>query len=104
MPTGSTSVDDVRSAVEERLSAIASDAEGRLAAVRVEITGSCAVHEDLWADPHEFEAGIRSLANTGGRLWVEKVKVSTTRPVDLAAAREDDARRRSGPADRRTKR
>ncbi len=89
--TGSTSVDDVRSAVEERLSAIASDAEGRLAAVRVEITGSCAVHEDLWADPHEFEAGIRSLANTGGRLWVEKVKVSTTRPVDLAAAREDDA-------------
>ncbi len=89
--TGSTSVDDVRSAVEERLSAIASDAEGRLAAVRVEITGSCAAHEDLWADPHEFEAGIRSLANTGGRLWVEKVKVSTTRPVDLAAAREDDA-------------
>jgi hypothetical protein len=47
-----------------------------------------------------FEAGIRSLANTGGRLWVEKVKVSTTRPVDLAAAREDDADRRSGPAHR----
>lgn len=85
------SAGDVRSAVEERFSAIATDADGRLAAVRVEITGSSPAHEDLWADPHGFEAGIRSLANTGGRLWVEKVKVSTTRPVDLAAAREDDA-------------
>ena len=89
--TPCASADDVRSAVAERFSAIATDADGRLAAVRVEVTGASPAHEDLWANPHGFEADIRSLANTGGRLWVEKVKVSTTRPVDLAAARDDDA-------------
>lgn len=85
------SADDVRAAVAERFSAIAADADGRLVAVRVEISGSSSAHGDLWADPHGFEADIRSSANTGGRLWVEKVKVSTTRPVDRAAARDDDA-------------
>ena len=89
--TGCTSSDDVRSAVAERLSAIAADAGGRLAAVRVRITGPSLAHEDLWADPHGFEADIRSLANTTGRLWVEKVQVATSRPIDLAAARDDDA-------------
>ena len=82
---------DVRSAVEERFSAIIMDAGGRLAAVRVEITGPSPAHEELWTNPQAFEADIRSLANTGGRLWVEKVKVSTTRPVDLAVVRDDDA-------------
>ena len=85
------SVGDVRSAVAERFSQITADAEGRLGAVRVQITGSSPAHEKLWADLHGFEAEIRSLANADGRLWVEKVKVSTTRPVDLAAVRDDDA-------------
>lgn len=89
--TECASSDDVRSAVAERLSAIAADAGGRLAAVRVRITGPSPAHEDLWADPHGFEADIRSLANTTGRLWVEKVQVATSRPIDLAAARDDDA-------------
>ncbi len=85
------STDDVHSAVAERFSAIATGADGRLGAVRVEITGSSPAHEGLWANRHDFEADIRSLANLGGRLWVEKVKVSTNRPVDLAATRDDDA-------------
>ena len=89
--TQCASADDVRSAVAERFSAIATDADGRLAAVRVEIAGSSPAHKDLWANRQGFEADIRSLANSSGRLWVEKVKVSTTRPVDLAAARDDDA-------------
>lgn len=85
------STDNVRSAIAERFSEIVTDADGRLAAVRVEIAGASPAHEDLWADRHSFEAEVRSLANTGGRLWVEKVKLSTTRSVDLAAARDDDA-------------
>jgi len=89
--TQCASADDVRSAVAERFSAIATDADGRLAAVRVQITGSSPAHQDLWANRHRFEAEIQVLANAGDRLWVEKVKVSTTRPVDLAAARDDDA-------------
>ena len=103
--TQCASADDVRSAVAERFSAITADADGRLAAVRVEIAGSSPAHAELWANRHSFEADIRSLANNGGRLWVEKVKVSTTRPVDLAAARDDDATEKFlqdhvyGPAD-----
>ena len=89
--TRCVSSDDVRSAVANQLSTITANAEGRLAAVRVQITGASPAHEDLWADIHGFEAEIRSVANANGRLWVEKVKMSTTRPVDLAAARDDDA-------------
>lgn len=89
--TACTSSDDVRTALAERFSEIVTDADGRLAAVRVQITGSTPAHEALWANPDGFEADVHSLANRSGRLWVEKVKVSTTRPVDLAAAREDDA-------------
>ena len=89
--TQCASADSVRAAVAERFSAIATDAGGRLAAVRVEIAGASPAHKDLWANSHGFEADIRSQANSHGRLWVEKVKLSTTRPVDLAAARDDDA-------------
>jgi exonuclease SbcD len=86
-----SSPDDVRAAVVERFSSIATDADGRLCAVRVNVVGSSPAHEGLWANRHGFEADIRSLANSNGRLWVEKVNVSTTRSVDLADARDDDA-------------
>ncbi len=88
--TDHVSVDDVRSSVADRFATIVDDADGRLAAVRVEITGASPVHAELWADPHGFEADVRASANARGRLWVEKVKVDTTRPADLAAARADD--------------
>jgi len=89
--TDCATVDDVRSAVAERFGAIAEDADGRLAAVRVEITGPSPAHEHLWADRAGFEAEIRSLANSGGRLWVEKVQILTSRAINLAAARADDS-------------
>ncbi len=89
--TKCASADDVRLAVAERLAEIATEADGRLAAVRVEIAGPSPAHADLWTDIPRFEADIRSLGNAVGRLWVEKVKVVTTRPVDLSAARDDDA-------------
>ena len=85
------SVDEVRAALAERFSAIAAEADPRLAAVRVRILGPSRAHEPLWADPHGFEAEVRSLGNQAGRLWVEKVKLETSRPLDLAAARGDDA-------------
>jgi hypothetical protein len=84
-------VDDVRAALSDRFSSIAIDAGQRLSAVRVQIVGASPAHEQLWSDPHGFEAEVRSMANQSGRLWVEKVKLKTTRALDLATAREDDA-------------
>lgn len=83
--------DDARTAIRQRLAEIASEADGRLAAVRVEITGASEAHEELWADYHGFQAEVRSIANATGHLWVEKVKLRTSRPLDLASARADDA-------------
>jgi len=85
-----TGADDVRSAVAARFNAIASESGGRLAAIRVVIDGASPAHEELWKDRHGFEADVRSIATQTGGLWVEKVKVETTRPLDLAKAREDD--------------
>src|SRR6185436_4605329 len=47
-------------------------------------------HEELWRDPLGFEAEVRSIAVCAQRVWVEKVKIQTTRVLDLAQAREDD--------------
>jgi DNA repair protein SbcD/Mre11 len=85
------SVDDVFNAIAERFSDITIDAGQRLAAVRVQIVGSSPAHEELWSDPHGFEAHVRAMANQSGRLWVEKVKLNTTRALDLATTRGDDA-------------
>lgn len=83
-------VDEIRSNIAEQFNAIAGEQGQRLAAVRVRIQGSSQAHEELWRDPHGLEADIRSLAIQSGKLWVEKVKLDTTRPLDLAQARADD--------------
>jgi hypothetical protein len=38
----------------------------------------------------EEPSGCSSIALRSGRLWVEKVKIETTRALDLAQARDDD--------------
>ncbi|MCP3975339.1 MAG: DNA repair exonuclease [bacterium] len=84
------SADDIRSAIADRFSSITSEPGRRLAAIRVVVSGASPAHDELWKDPHGFEADVRSLAIQTGRSWVEKVKVETSRPLDLAKAREDD--------------
>ena len=88
--TEMTGVDDVRATIADQFRSIAGEPGRHLAAVRVVINGASSAHEALWKDPHGFEAEIRSIAVQTGRLWVEKVKVRTSRPLDLAKAREDD--------------
>ena len=83
-------VDDILSAIADRFRSIASGPGHRLAAIRVVVSGASPAHKDLWKDPHRFEADVRSLAVTTGRSWVEKVKIETSPPLDLAKARQDD--------------
>ncbi|MHB8439351.1 MAG: metallophosphoesterase family protein [Acidimicrobiales bacterium] len=83
-------VDDVLAAISDRFASIADEEGGRLAAARVTLVGASSAHEELWRDPHGFEAEVRSIAVRTGRVWVEKVKIETTRALDLAQARDDD--------------
>ena len=85
-----TGVDDVLGAIADRFDSIANEPGHRLAAVRVQIVGASPAHEELWRDPHSFEAEVRSIAVQADRVWVEKVKIETSRALDLARAREDD--------------
>lgn len=84
-------VDEIRSFISEELRSITGEQGRRLSAVRVQIEGASPAHEELWRDPHGFEADVRSLAIQTGRVWVEKVKPKTTRALDLSQARADEA-------------
>lgn len=84
-------IDDISAGIARRFDSIADELEQRLAAIRLVVKGPSAAHEELWKDHHGFEADVRSTASQTGRLWVEKIKIETTRPIDLAKTREDDA-------------
>jgi len=68
------------------------EAEGLPLAVRVELGGASAAHAALIAGPESATSELRARAEdlSGGRAWVEKVRVRTMPPVDLAALTESD--------------
>ncbi|MCX7418338.1 MAG: DNA repair exonuclease [Planctomycetia bacterium] len=79
------------SATRKRLLQIVATASGRLAAVRLEFTGRCAVHEQLAKDAsrQQLIANLRALApDLGVDVWIEKVKFHTQSPLNLDALRE----------------
>jgi DNA repair exonuclease SbcCD nuclease subunit len=61
-------------------------------AVRVEVAGDCPAHEKLAAEPQRWTNEIRSAALDagGGAIWVEKVKLQTSLPLDRRAAQLTD--------------
>jgi exonuclease SbcD len=79
---------ELLSAVEQCLNVAREEADGRLAAVRLVIRGACEVHREIAqeSDRAEIVAEIRNLANDiPDDIWVEKVELDTTAPVDLSA-------------------
>ena len=74
----------------EHLREIVSNADGRLAAVRLEFTGRCAVHAQLAKDAprQQLVTNLRALASDfGDAVWIEKIKFHTSSPLDLDALR-----------------
>jgi exonuclease SbcD len=67
-------------AVAQALAEAKDDANGRLLAVRIEVTGRSAAHTELRRDVDAFVARCRDLANDQGDVWVEKVKIQTQGP------------------------
>jgi DNA repair exonuclease SbcCD nuclease subunit len=55
---------------------------GRPLGVRVELTGSCPLHDQLLAEERQLRADVLATALSRGadKIWVEKVQVRTSRP------------------------
>ena len=82
-------VDELYDQVRERLNELRSDAEGRFCAVRIVVTGACAAHATLVtrSGQEEVIAGIRNIAAEFDDVWVEKIKLRTSAPVDVERLR-----------------
>ena len=72
--------EDILHRVAEKLDQLASRTDNRPAAVRVLLTGACALHDSLFGKPIYWTEQIRAVAiqQAGETLWVEKVKFQTT--------------------------
>jgi DNA repair exonuclease SbcCD nuclease subunit len=89
---GLASATDAVDAVRTGLGREVRAADGRLLAIRVELTGASAVHEELWADSARWESEIRAAATDIALegIWVERVLLRTSTRADLATLRSQD--------------
>jgi len=90
---GAASADDVVDLVRERIAAEVAEAEGKLVAVRVSVTGASRAHSALAMDSERWQNEIRATSLDVGRgaAWVEKVLLRTRPEGDplLLRARQD---------------
>lgn len=87
---GATDLDEVLERTRKALENTASTSEDRLTGVRVSIVGRADVHKVIATQLNTFREQVRALALEVGQdsVWVEKVKVTTAEPIDLAALKE----------------
>lgn len=71
-----------------------SQSEGRMLAVRVDVSGACRAHESLAAEPLKWTNELRAVARDVGlgNVWLEKIKLRTS-----PATVNDDSRLSEGP-------
>ncbi len=81
---------DLYDEVATRLRSVREEAGGRFCAVRVVVRGQTACHRQLQsqAGREEAIAEIRNIANGLDEVWVEKVRIETSLPVDLDELRQ----------------
>ena len=83
-------VEGVLAAVGRSLESAVATSVDRLVAARIRITGQSSAHPALWRNVAELEAEIRALGERTGAVWIEKVKLETRRPVELADREDGD--------------
>ena len=75
--TGALTVDEVLASVVGAVDAQTSQSGGRLAAVRIELSGSAPAANELTLKREMWEAQLRAnLAGASGRVWLERVDVA----------------------------
>lgn len=77
---------DVVQAVGRRLEELVARSDDRPLAVRVELRGATAAHQQLVAESHRWQHEIKAqgLLQGEGRVWIERVVLATTPPRDMA--------------------
>jgi DNA repair exonuclease SbcCD nuclease subunit len=91
---GVSSTGEVLDRVAHAIAAEVDRSDGRALAVRVEVCGPVACHDEIASDPDRWTQEVRALAAGVGSadVWIEKVRFATERPTDLAQlATRDDA-------------
>jgi exonuclease SbcD len=80
---------DLYDEVATRLRACQQEAEGRFCAARIVVTGQTACHGLLQSTDGAAEAiaEIRNIANGLDEMWVEKVRLDTSPPIDMEELR-----------------
>ncbi len=78
-----TEYDHFLKKVEESLERCLDEADGRLLAARIIITGSTSLYQELLKNKERILNDIRSTAFTvgHGQIWIEKLKNKTTAPI-----------------------
>ncbi len=87
----SASAHDLVEQVREQVAQAADNAQGRLLAVRLEITGASSAHTQLASDPEGWEQQVRAaVADLDDSVWIEKIRFNTRSPLDLDALLSHD--------------
>ena len=87
------SMDDLQEAVQQAIRGAVLESGDRLLALRLSISGRTALHGKLVGSSESFRANVCAWTNetSGGTAWLEKIKLSVSAPLDLAAlAKRDD--------------
>ena len=79
--------------IRESLSAAVSDAEGRLVATRITLTGATSLNGAFHRDAQRLRAEVLALAQDFGEesVWIERIKTATSAVYDLRQLAERDA-------------
>ena len=90
--TDLTLLDDLQAVIQAVVQAGLREAGDRVLAVRLSITGRTPLHGHIVASPESFRAEVCAWLNeaSGGRAWIEKLILSVSAPLDLAALAERD--------------
>lgn len=88
--SGLESLDEIMDKAREVLEQKYQDVDGRFLAVRFRIYGATKIHQELIVDKDHFINNIRSLSLEValGDVWVEKVKIETTRMINIEELKE----------------
>lgn len=91
--TGAEDLDAIADRARAALESAVADADGRLLAARLVVSGRSVAHARIEAEPVAFEARLRALAadvGDGERVWLEKVRLRTAGELDFDGAADRD--------------
>ncbi|MHB1512367.1 MAG: metallophosphoesterase family protein [Acidiferrobacter sp.] len=90
--TDLTLLDGLQAVIQAAVQGELREAGDRVLAVRLSITGRTPLHGHIVASPESFRAEVCAWLNeaSGGMAWLEKLNLSVSAPLDLAALAERD--------------